>query len=120
VKPQRQEASVADRRDFPRLSGSFKVRFGICGALGREVPGFTNNVSLGGISFVSPATQAKLGDQIAVEIAVPGFEDPLYFLGEVVRVQEEAGGTEIGCRFEWLGKSDRYKEKLMAFLGAHQ
>lgn len=119
MKLQRHQTSVADRRDFPRLSGSFKVRFGICGALGREVPGFTNNLSLGGISFVSPATQAKLGDQIAVEIAVPGFEDPLYFLGQVVRVHDEAGGTEIGCRFDWLGKSDSYREKLKAFLGAH-
>lgn len=110
---------VLDRRDYPRLSASFKVRFGICGGQGREVPGFTNDVSLGGISFVSPDTAAKVGDHLAVEITVPGFDEPLYFLGEVLRVREDPAGTEIACRFDWLGKSDRYKDKLQKLLGAH-
>ena len=112
--------ATIDRRDFPRLDASFEVRYGVCGGSGREVPGFTNNVSLGGISFISPETRAQVGDHLAVEISVPGFDDPLYFLGEVVRLIESPGGTTVACRFDWLGKCDRYKEKLEAFIKAHK
>jgi len=113
VKPRSQEPqTAADRREFPRLSASFEIRFGVCGAAGREVPGFTNDLSLSGISFVTPETRAKVGDHLAVEIKVPGFAEPLYFLGQVVRTRLSAAGTEVACRFDWLGKSDRYKEKL--------
>jgi hypothetical protein len=109
----------SDRRDFARLNASFKVRFGVCGGQGREVPGFTNDVSLGGLSFLTPDSRAEVGDHLAVEISVPGYDDPLYFLGEVVRVQRGPKGCEIACRFDWLGKSDHYKEKLQALLDAH-
>jgi len=110
---------AADRRDFPRLSASFEVRFGVCGAAGREVPGFTNDLSVSGISFVTPETRAKVGDHLAVEIKVPGFTEPLYFLGQVVRTRLVAGGTEVACRFDWLGKSDRYKDKLASLVASH-
>jgi hypothetical protein len=119
VKPKRKMGRVLDRRTYPRLKSSFKVRFGVCGKRGREVPGFTSNVSLGGMAFSSPDTKAKLGDYLAVEITVPGFDDPLYFLGEVVRVSEETAGTTVACRFDWLGKCDHYKEKLQALIDAH-
>jgi hypothetical protein len=112
-------SEVMDKRVYPRLSASFKVRFGVCGGHGREVPGFTNNVSLGGVRFISPDTGAKVGDHLAVEISIPGFDEPLYFLGEVLRVQKNPAGTEIACRFDWLGKSDRYKDKLAALISAH-
>ena len=112
-------ARVEDRRDFPRLKASFHVRFGVCGGHGREVPGFTSDVSLGGLSFFTPDTKAQVGDHLAVEVAVPGYDEPLYFLGEVVRVNEEAAGFEVGVRFDWLGKSDDYREKLQALLDAH-
>lgn len=115
----REPQSALDRRDYPRLSASFKVRFGVCGGQGREVPGFTNNVSLGGVRFISPDSTAQVGDHLAVEISVPGYDEPLYFLGEVLRVRRDAAGTEIACRFDWLGKSDRYKDKLATLLAAH-
>ncbi len=71
-----------DRRDFPRLRASgFGVRYAICGHYGLEVPGFTTDVSCAGLSFCSPDTRAKVGDHLSLEIAVPGFDDPLYFLG---------------------------------------
>ena len=108
-----------DRRDFPRLNASFQVRFGVCGSHGREVPGFTSDVSLGGVRFFVPETNTKVGDHLAVEISVPGFDDPLYFLGEVIRVTPATAGAEIVCRFDWLGRSDQYKEKLGALLEAH-
>ena len=109
-----------DRRNYPRLKASFGVRFAVCGRHKREVPGFTKNVSVGGMCFSSPTTNAKVGDHLSVEISVPGFDEPLYVLGEVVRVREEAGGYEVACRFDWLGKSDRYKEKLEALISAHR
>lgn len=107
---------VADRRDFPRAGASFTVRFGVCGAHGREVPGFTNDVSLGGLSFSCPETDVEVGAHIAVEIGVPGYDEPLYFLGEVVRAVPGPSGVEVACRFDWLGKSDSYKDKLAALL----
>ena len=110
---------VVDRREYPRLKASFNVRFGVCGGHGREVPGFTSDVSLSGLSFFTPDTKAKEGDHLACEITVPGFCEPLYFLGEVVRVVEVAAGFEVGVRFDWLGKSDSYREKLSALLEAH-
>ena len=108
-----------DRRSYPRLKASFSVRFAVCGKHERDVPGFTNNVSVGGFCFFSPDTSAKVGDQLSVEITVPGFDDPLYFLGEVCRIVNRVGGYEVACRFDWLGQSDRYKEKLEALIAAH-
>ncbi len=31
----------------------------------------------------------------------------------------DAEGTEIACRFDWLGKSDSYKNKLTTLITAH-
>ena len=115
----RKKSRVLDRRTFPRLRASFGVRFGVCGSHGREIPGFTSDVSLGGMAFSSPETSAKVGDSLAVEITVPGYDAPLYFLGQVVRVSEGASGCELAVRFDWLGKSDHYKEKLEALIDAH-
>ena len=109
-----------ERRDFPRLKANFKVRFGVCGAHGQEVPGFTGDLSLSGFSFVTPETGARVGDHITVEITVPRYEEPLYFLGQVIRTHLVDSGTEIACRFDWLGKSDSYKEKLAALISAHE
>jgi hypothetical protein len=113
--PERADVAV-ERREFPRLSAAFEVRYGVCGRHGREVPGFTNDLSLSGLCFLAPDTGARVGDHIAVEIKVPGFDEPLYFLGQVVRMRLVAGGTEIACRFDWLGKSDRYREKVARLL----
>lgn len=107
---------MANRRDYPRADGSHAVRFGVCGAHGREVPGFTNDLSLSGLSFSCPETNVKVGDHIAVEVTVAGYDDPLYFLGEVVRAVAGPSGVEVACRFDWLGKSDSYKQKLQALL----
>lgn len=110
---------VVDRRDFLRLNASFQVRCGVCGRHQPEVPGFTKNIGMGGILFHMAECDAQVGDHLAVEITVPGFDEPLYFLGSVMHRREVDAGVEIGCRFEWLGKSDRYKEKLSALIEAH-
>ena len=112
-------AMLRERREYTRLHASFQVRFGICGEQGGEVPGFTSNISLSGLCFVTPETNARAGDHLAVEINVPGFSDPLYFLGQVVRTQLAPGGVEVACRFDWMGKSDRYQDKLAKLLEAH-
>jgi len=95
------------------------VRFGVCGAHGQQVPGFTKDMGIGGISFTVAQTDARLGVHLAVEIAVPGHEAPLYFLGEVVRLTESADGKELGLRFDFLGKSENYKSLLAELLDAH-
>ena len=112
-------SAAADRREFPRLNGAFQVRYGVCGAHGPQVPGFTRDMGIGGICFAVPKTTARVGDHLAVEIAVPGYEDPLYFLGEVVRVDQLDGRSEIGLRFEFLGKSENYKGLLDELIREH-
>jgi hypothetical protein len=104
---------------YPRLRAAFKVRYGVCGTGGRQIPGFTQDMGIGGIRFVTPSSDAVVGDHIAIEIAVPGYEDPLYFLGQVVRQSVTDAGTELAIRFDYLGKSDDYKSMLTDFLGAH-
>ena len=76
-------------------------------------------MSLSGLTLMTPDTNAKEGDQLAVEIAVPGYDKPLYFLGEVVRVTETEAGKELGLRFDFLGKSENYKALLAQLLDSH-
>ena len=117
-KPADQQSTV-DRREFARLKGTYKVRYGVCGTHGRQVPGFTEDMGIGGIRFVTPSSDAVVGDHIAIEIAVPGYGVPLYFLGQVVRHQKTTAGTELAVRFDYLGKSDDYKAMMAEFLVAH-
>ena len=111
-----------DRRQFPRLMASFDLRFGICGSPGEAVPGYTRNLGLGGISFVSENQECEVGGHVALEINVPGYDDPLYVLGVIKRVErnvDEEGRQLLACSFDWLGKTDRYREKLAVLTGAH-
>jgi hypothetical protein len=112
-------SKTTNRREFPRLDGEFTVRYGVCGSPGPQLPGFTRNVGIGGISFVVPHTDATVGDHLALEIRVPARETPLYFLGAVVRLVEDPDGLEIGLRFEYLGQSEDYKDLLDDFVQAH-
>ncbi len=98
----------------------FQVRCSICGRNRREIPGFTKDLGLGGLRFVAPSSNAVVGDHVALEVTVPGFEAPLYFLGEVMRVAAaDESGTEVACRFDWIGSSQGYRDKLASFLNAH-
>ena len=113
----------AERREFPRLKASFVLRYGVCGDLQGAVPGFTDSLSLGGISFLTQDPGPELGTHLALEITVPGFDDPLYFLGVVIRSEpcpEAPGSRQVAARFAWLGKSDRYREKLEILSREHQ
>lgn len=80
------------------------------------MPGFTNDLSLSGLSFLVKETGARAGQHLAVQVCVPGYDAPLYFIGTIVRTQLVPDGTEVACRFDWLGKSDHYKEKLGVLL----
>ena len=111
--------TATNRREFPRLNGAFQVRYGVCGAHGPQVPGFTRDMGIGGICFAVPKTDAKVGDHLALEISVPGYEDPLYFLGKVMRVERLDGRSEIALSFEFLGKSENYKELLDQLIHDH-
>ena len=112
-------STLPDRRGFARLHGTFQVRYGVCGAHGPQVPGFTQDMGIGGIRFTVSSTDVTVGDHLAVEIVVPGHEDPLYFLGQVLRVDQSDAGAEIGLRFDFLGKSENYKELLEQLVRDH-
>ena len=110
---------ATNRREYPRLEASYKVRYGVCGAPGRQIPGFTSDLGIGGLCFVSPESDAVKGDHIALEVDVPGQDAPLYFLGEVVRAERMDAGVELAVRFDYLGQSDGYKALLDEFLRSH-
>jgi hypothetical protein len=110
---------ATNRREYPRLQASYKVRYGVCGAPGRQIPGFTEDMGIGGLRFVTPESDALPGDHLALEVLVPGYESPLYFLAEVVRTSEMAAGVEVAVRFDYLGKSEDYKSMLTDFLAEH-
>jgi len=117
------DPSDRERREFPRLQAAFDLRFAVCGGHGSAVQGYTNSISLGGFSFTSRDREADVGDHVTVEIAVPGFDKPLYFLGVVMRVEfcpDNPDSRMLAVRFDWLGKTDRYREKLAVLTGAHQ
>jgi len=114
-----QVSTTSNRREYARLKGSFQVRYGVCGAHGEQVPGFTNDMGIGGIRFTVPKTEAVVGDHLTIEIAVPGHEDPLYFLGQVMRVLQTDAGAEIALRFDFLGKSENYKALLDRLVSEH-
>ena len=109
----------SDRRGFHRLKTAYQVRCGVCGHSGQVVPGFTQNMSRSGFSFVAPESDATVGQHVTVEIRVPGYDDPLYFLGEVIWTRQTGGSVEVGCRFDWIGQSDGYRAKLQALLDDH-
>ena len=110
---------ASDRREFVRLDGAFQVAYGVCGGHGTEVPGFTRDMGIGGICFAVPKTNAVVGDHLTVEISVPGYENPLYFLGTVRRVERIKEHTEIGLQFDFLGKSENYKALLAELVREH-
>jgi len=123
VSPSPDPHPEADRREFPRLKASFVLRYGVCGDLEGAVPGFTDSLSLGGISFLTQDPGPELGTHLALEISVPGYDDPLYFLGVVIRSKacpEAPGSRLVAARFAWLGKSDRYREKLEVLAREHE
>ena len=116
----RRKAGVkVERRDFPRLVAPFRVRCSVCGRNRREIPGFTRDLGLGGLRFRTPSPDVAVGDHVALEVTLPQFETPLYFLGEVMRIEAAEDAFEVACRFDWIGSSDGYREKLHRFLAAH-
>jgi hypothetical protein len=103
------KSEASDRRQFPRLRESCRIRFKRLeagGAAAPQTPALTVNISGGGVRFQS-GEPAQAGELLAVELTLPEFADPVIALGRVVWCEPRPeGGHELGMEFWWVGWGD--------------
>lgn len=104
--------SVQELRKFPRVSASCSLSYRPVDAdpafqaLSRRDDGIVNNISGGGISFVSK-DKLEIGTMLALEVALPGFPTNVISMGRVVWSEKgEEGSWENGVEFWWIGWKD--------------
>ena len=116
---------VIEKRRFLRLSDYFKVTFvptdefgSAQTAVAPEV-GYSKNLSLGGICFVTDG-DVEVGDTIRAEINIPEIDGPIEVVGEVVRNHPVAGARhEIAVKFLPFGMDEDQRSKLELFIYDH-
>ena len=83
------------------------------------VVGYSKNLSVGGICFVSKAPLA-IGQHLSAEIVIPELGEPVAVVGEVVRVKDlEPGKHEIALRFLPFGMDEETRNRLELFIFDH-
>lgn len=117
---------VIEKRRFLRLSDYFKVYFQPAGEFGEEKGdvsaqevGYSKDVSLGGIAFV---TEADLGstEYVRATIQIPELDEPIEVVGQVIRVVEiEGGRREVALKFLPFGIDEEQRNKLELFIYDH-
>lgn len=111
------EPSGADRRRFPRLRESCRIRVrplaaaSIPGAEGHDA--VTVNISGGGLAFVSEQ-RAEIGDFLALELTMPEFSSPVVALGRVAWVAAPSPPCEVGVEFWWVGWGDDSAQRAIS------
>ncbi|MFC1755400.1 PilZ domain-containing protein, partial [Thermoproteota archaeon] len=83
------------RRNYPRISWRFEVRFKPKAKKNNWIISKIKNISEGGC-FVYSDTSYKKGQLLEVEIDDPIFQDTMCFVGEVQRVDPD--GVALGFR----------------------
>lgn len=116
---------VIEKRRFLRLRDYFKVSFHQTDDFGTAPEeadphvGFSKDVSLGGVAFVTDA-RLELSQVIAASIAIPEIEAPVEFIGEVVRVRELGDGRfELAVKFLPFGLDEDRRSELELFIYDH-
>jgi c-di-GMP-binding flagellar brake protein YcgR len=114
---------VVEKRKFLRLQDYFRVSFHLRGEakLPKEAPvvGYSKNLSIGGICFVSKASM-PVGQHLSAEIIIPELGEPVAVVGEVVRVREiEAEKHEIALKFLPFGMDEETRNRLELFIFDH-
>ncbi len=117
---------VIEKRRFLRLSDNFKVEFDRTDEFGVQPEengtgiGFSKDVSMGGIAFVTSPTEAAeigIGDVLRADITIPEIDNPVTVVGEVVRcVETEDLGIELALRFLPFGLDEEQRAKLELFI----
>ena len=130
VEPMSKQSSsieIIEKRRFLRLNDYFKVSFQPAGEFGEEQGsedagdevGFSKNLSLGGVAFVTDSTVAK-SDYIRATIQIPELDDPIEVVGQVIRAdQVEGGRIEVAVKFLPFGIDEEQRNKLELFIYDH-
>jgi hypothetical protein len=107
----------SDKRRFPRLKDSCRIRFrrvesGAIPVEGNEA--LTVNISGGGICFES-GEPVEPGSLVAIELTLPEFESAVVSLGRAVWCEELGEGRfQVGMEFWWIGWGDDGAQKAIS------
>lgn len=113
---------VIEKRKFLRLEDYFTVsfrpasEFGGTEAVAESTVGYSKNLSLGGIAFVSEG-EVAVGDVIAASIQIPEFDGPVEVIGEVIRCRPFGEDRfEIAIKFLPFGMDEDQRSRLELFI----
>ncbi|MFT7619322.1 MAG: hypothetical protein ACI97A_002972 [Planctomycetota bacterium] len=116
---------VIEKRRFLRLSDYFKVSFQPAGEFGEkkdgssEEIGFSKNLSLGGVAFVTDA-DVSAADYIRATIQIPEIDGLIEVVGQVIRVMDgDEGKREVALKFLPFGIDEEQRNKLELFIYDH-
>ncbi len=116
---------VIEKRRFLRLSDYFKVGFQPAGEFGEkkddstEEVGFSKNLSLGGVAFVTEA-EVSTSDYIRATIQIPEIDGLIEVVGQVIRVMPRPEGkSEVALKFLPFGIDEDQRNKLELFIYDH-
>ena len=117
---------VIEKRRFLRLNDYFRVSFQPAGEFGEESAmeevediGFSKNLSLGGVAFVTDAA-VESSDYIRATIHIPEIEPEIEVVGQVIRVLPAPGGRhEVAIKFLPFGIDEEQRNKLELFIYDH-
>ena len=116
---------VIEKRRFLRLTDYFKVSFlptdecGGADAGGPPEVGYSKNLSLGGICFVTDAP-CQLSETIRATVQIPEIDSPIEVVGEVVRIHDVGKGRlEVAVKFLPFGMDEDQRSKLELFIYDH-
>jgi hypothetical protein len=122
---QKKTLEVIEKRRFLRLNDYFKVSYlptdEVLGTQmhARAEVGYSKNVSLGGIAFVTDGN-IDVGDTIRATIGIPELDSPIEVVGEVVRALDAGGGRrDIAVKFLPFGMDEDQRTKLELFIYDH-
>lgn len=116
---------VIEKRRFLRLNDYFKVTFQPASDFQEaedEAPnelGFSKNLSLGGVAFVTEAPIGG-GDYIRAKIHIPEIGEPIEVVGQVIRARPVGDGrSEAAIKFLPFGMDEDQRNKLELFIYDH-
>jgi len=116
---------VIEKRRFLRLDDYFKVSFQPAtefGDLETAEPvevGYSKNVSLGGVAFVTDF-EVEDGAYIRASIVIPELDEPVDVVGQVVRtIPMEGGQREVAVKFLPFGIDEDQRSRLELFIYDH-
>ena len=122
---QKSSIQVIEKRRFLRLNDYFRVTFQPATDFGEKKSegaaeiGWSKNLSLGGIAFVTESPVGQ-GDYVRATIQIPEISEPIDVVGQVIRMSPVgAGKYEIAVKFLPFGMDEEQRNKLELFIYDH-